>query len=81
MLKKISVRDVKLGMYLQEICGSWMEHPFWKQSFVLADPIDVKTLQECGISEVWIDTDKGLDINVHGQNKAEAKQIIDSKLQ
>jgi len=28
--KKINVRDVKLGMYLQEICGSWMKHPFWK---------------------------------------------------
>lgn len=62
MLKKINVKDVKLGMYLQEISGSWMEHPFWKKSFELTDPKDLKTLHEFGIHEVWIDTKNGLDI-------------------
>lgn len=83
MLKKINVHDVKLGMYLQEICGSWMEHPFWKKSFELTDPKDIKTLQECGINEVWIDTDKGLDVEsgVSGKDETEDKKTVDAKLQ
>ena len=83
MLKKINVRDVKQGMYLQEICGSWMEHPFWKKSFELTDPKDLKTLKECGIQEIWIDTEKGLDIEaiVDAQNEEEATQLINSNLQ
>lgn len=83
MLKKISVRDVKLGMYLQEVCGSWMEHPFWKKSFKLTSPKELATLMECGIQEIWIDTDKGLDVesSAVGQSEEEAKQNIELKLQ
>lgn len=62
MLKKIKVPDVRLGMYLQEICASWMDHPFWRKSFLLEDIADLKTLQNCGVTEVWIDTNKGLDV-------------------
>lgn len=83
MLKKINVKDVKLGMYLQEICGSWMEHPFWKKSFKITDPKDLKTLTECGIHEVWIDTDKGLDIETvaGATSEEEANTKINISLQ
>lgn len=63
MLKKIKVADVRLGMYLQEICASWMDHPFWRKSFLLEDPADLKTLQTCGVTDVWIDTARGLDVD------------------
>lgn len=49
-------------MYVQELCGSWMEHPFWRTSFKLRDPKDIKRIIECGIHEVWIDTAKGVDV-------------------
>jgi HD-GYP domain-containing protein (c-di-GMP phosphodiesterase class II) len=62
MLKKIRVSDLRAGMYLHEICGSWMEHPFWKKAFLIEDGADLKTLKTCGVQEVWIDTDKGLDV-------------------
>ncbi|MES1981736.1 MAG: HD-GYP domain-containing protein [Pseudomonadota bacterium] len=62
MLKKIHVRDIRLGMYVQELCGNWMDHPFWKSSFKLSEPRDLTNLRECGIQEVWIDIDKGLDV-------------------
>ena len=83
MLKKINVRDLKLGMYLQEVCGSWMDHPFWKKSFELTDPKDLKTLTECDIHEVWIDTTKGLDIEsiVVGLSEEDSQKEIDLKLQ
>lgn len=83
MLKKIKVKHLKLGMYLQEICGSWMDHPFWKKSFELTEAQDLKTLAECGISEVWIDTDKGLDAEPETDNlsQEEANEKINISLQ
>ncbi|MDA8383971.1 MAG: HD-GYP domain-containing protein [Betaproteobacteria bacterium] len=60
-LKKISVRNARLGMFIHELCGSWMDHPFWKARFLLDDPRELKRLKSCGIREIWIDTAKGLD--------------------
>ena len=62
MLKKISVKQLKLGMHVKEFCGSWMDHPFWRNSFVLADAKDIAVIQASKIVEVWIDCDKGLDV-------------------
>jgi HD-GYP domain-containing protein (c-di-GMP phosphodiesterase class II) len=61
MLKKISVQQLTTGMYLKEFCGSWMEHPFWRTSFVLKDPKDVQAVMASNIKEVWIDVSKGID--------------------
>lgn len=49
-------------MFIHELAGSWIYHPFWKKAFDLLDPKDLKALQECGIAEVIIDTEKGLDV-------------------
>lgn len=83
MLKKIHVRDARLGMYVQELCGSWMDHPFWKKSFELNKPEDLRTLQTCGLQEIWIDTSKGLDVEgeVIASNLEEEKQKIEAELQ
>ena len=62
MLKKISVRQLTLGMHLQEFCGSWMEHPFFRSSFVLTSDEDISAILSSSIKEVWIDCHKGLDV-------------------
>ena len=49
-------------MYIDEICGSWMDHPFWKKSFLLESDKDLATLQNSSIREVWIDTRLGRDV-------------------
>lgn len=49
-------------MFVEELCGSWLDHPFWKSSFLLTDDKDLKSLQTCGIQELWIDTSKGVDV-------------------
>jgi putative nucleotidyltransferase with HDIG domain len=61
MLKRIAVKDVRMGMFITELCGSWMEHPFFKTKFLLEDNHDLESLIKSGIKEVWINTDKGLD--------------------
>ncbi|MEB3786471.1 DUF3391 domain-containing protein, partial [Pseudomonas paracarnis] len=35
MLKRIAVTEVRLGMYIHELCGSWMDHPFWRARWLL----------------------------------------------
>lgn len=62
MLKKISVKQLAVGMHLKEFCGSWMEHPFWRNAFVITDPKDIERVLASSIKEVWIDTDKGDDV-------------------
>lgn len=76
MLKKIHVADLRLGMHIREFCGSWMEHPFWRSSFVIDDPDDIRRLVASGIDEVWIDVAKGVDVfadvSVVSEEEAEA---------
>lgn len=62
MLKRIPIEQLRLGMYVHEFCGSWMDHPFWRSAFLLDSEKDLHTIQTTGIKEVWIDTSKGLDI-------------------
>ncbi len=62
MRKKISVENLRLGMFLDKLDGSWLKHPFWKSSFKLTDKKDVKAIIDAGITHVWIDTAKGLDV-------------------
>ncbi len=62
MLKKIAIRDLRLGMHLHELCGPWLDHPFWRAKFLLTDPADIATLRSSGITECWIDNAKGLDV-------------------
>ena len=39
-----------------------MDHPFWRAKFLLKDPKDLARIQATAIQEIWIDTDKGLDV-------------------
>ncbi|MDP2882577.1 MAG: HD-GYP domain-containing protein [Azonexus sp.] len=62
MLKRIPVDQLSLGMHLQAFCGAWLDHPFWRTQFVLNDPNDLTLIRESGVTEVWIDISRGLDV-------------------
>ncbi|MDR2788703.1 MAG: HD-GYP domain-containing protein [Candidatus Accumulibacter sp.] len=82
MLKKINVRQLTVGMYLKEFCGSWMEHPFWRNSFVISDPRDIDLILGSGIQEVWIDSSQGHDIPPEQPaiSEAETEAQVDAEL-
>ena len=61
-LKKIRVDQVRLGMYIHKLCGAWLDHPFWKTKFVIAEPVDLANLRGSPVQECWIDVTKGLDV-------------------
>lgn len=73
MLKRIHIEQLRLGMYIHELGGSWMENPFWRTSFLLDNPKDLKTALSTRIRELWIDTSRGLDIEV---NDAESEPAV-----
>ena len=83
MLKRISIKDLKLGMYICEFCGSWMEHPFWRTKFLLSDPQDLDSIVASGIKELWIDVSRGLDVEQQSQalSRDQAEQEVESLLQ
>lgn len=62
MLKLISTKQVRLGMFIHALQGAWIDHPFWKNAFKLEDSADLKKLQASAIKEVVIDISKGLDV-------------------
>jgi len=61
MLRKITSHQLRIGMHIHEVPGSWLSHPFWRASFKLADGKQLAQLR-AAVSHVVIDTSKGLDV-------------------
>jgi putative nucleotidyltransferase with HDIG domain len=78
MLKIVSTKQVRLGMFIQELKGSWIDHPFWKKAFKLEDPSDLAKLQASVIKEVVIDISKGLDVEDEPQETAASYSVEQS---
>lgn len=80
MLKCIEVQRLRPGMYIHELCGSWMDHPFWRTSFPLKNANQLQQLRSSSVTRVWIDTTKGLDI-AEGETAEEAQARVEQQLQ
>jgi len=76
MLKKIAADQLAVGMYLHKLGGSWINHPFWRSSFVISTKDEIRQVVDSGIAEVWIDTEKGKDVSPTG-GAAEDLEIVD----
>ncbi len=60
MLRKIPTPQLRVGMFVHEVPGSWLAHPFWRSSFKLTEARQIEQLRQA-VGHVVIDTDKGLD--------------------
>lgn len=79
MLKKIPVSRLRPGMFIQELCGDWMSHPFWRAQFKLSGEADLRRIVESGIQHVYIDTDRGLD-DVEAVAADEVKASVEEEI-
>lgn len=70
MVKPIASTELRLGMFIHKLGGSWMTHPFLRGSFLLKDAEDIKRIIEAGIKEVWIDDEKGEHIETEATQTA-----------
>ncbi len=62
MLKKIPVGQLRIGMHLHALDGSWLDHSLWRTKFVLTDAAELRAVSGSGASHCWIDSVKGLDV-------------------
>ena len=69
MLRKIPTHHLRVGMFVHEVCGSWMDHPFWRASFKVSDARQIQQLSV--VKEVVIDTSKGRDIDAAPSSSVE----------
>ena len=58
--KRVPIASVKVGMYLCGIDRSWLDTPFLRHRF-LVSTADLAKLEQSGIQEITIDTDRGFD--------------------
>lgn len=62
MLRKIFIDRLKIGMVVEKMDRSWMEHPFLVNKKKITSEDQIASLREYGIHEVYIDTDVGMDV-------------------
>lgn len=62
MIRKLAINQLLPGMYVVDLHRHWLEHSFWRQKFMLRDAAQIARLVEEGITEVSIDTERGIDL-------------------
>lgn len=60
--KKVTVEQLRPGMYLHDLNYGWLDHPFLTNSFKINDLETIVRITAMGIRELYIDTNKGDDV-------------------
>ena len=58
-IEKISIDQVKIGMYVDKLDVSWFRHPFLGNSFLLSNEKDLTKLKKSKATYAYVDTEKG----------------------
>jgi len=78
-IKKISIEELKPGMFIHDLNCGWMDHSFIANRFAVKDEKTVNKIRTEGIRELYIDTSKGLDVT-YAPTMEEVQQEITSEL-
>jgi len=62
MKKRISIQDLRPGMYITGMDQSWFKTPFLRHKWTIKREDEIALLRSYGIQEVQIDTVKGCDL-------------------
>ncbi|MFQ5431153.1 MAG: HD-GYP domain-containing protein [Nitrospinota bacterium] len=62
MIKKIKTEVLRPGMFVHDFDCAWLEIPFFQTRILIRDEAMVEKVFKHGIREVYIDTEKGLDV-------------------
>jgi putative nucleotidyltransferase with HDIG domain len=61
VIKKIQVADLEVGMFIDDMNAPYADHPFLTNKRRVKTAKDIDLLLHHNITEVYIDTDKGMD--------------------
>ena len=62
MIRKIAATQLLPGMFVVDLHCRWFQTSFWRKHFLLEDAAAVGKIQADGITEVSIDTARGIDL-------------------
>ncbi|MBK1716684.1 HD-GYP domain-containing protein [Thiocystis violacea] len=79
MIKKIAVDQLQLGMYVHDLNCGWMEHGFLRNRFLIKAEANLDKIRGLGIQELYIDTDKGLDV-IQAPTESEVEEALEQDL-
>lgn len=60
MIRRIPPEQVRFGMYVTSLGGTWLSHPFWRARFKLTSERDVNRLKASDLDYVEIDDELGV---------------------
>ena len=63
MIKKVKVEQLKPGVFVHDFNSGWLHHPFLKNRAKIKTDNEIQKIIKYRIHEVYIDTEKGLDID------------------
>lgn len=79
MIKCIDIADVKIGMYVHDLNCDWTSHPFFRKRFQIKSDDEIAKIIEAGIHEIYIDTEKGLDVS-HARSVDEVNASLQQQM-
>ena len=62
MIRKLTIDQLLPDMYVVDLHKRWLDHSIWVRRFKVRDEAHVWKLREQGITELSIDTEKGIDL-------------------
>ena len=79
MIKKIKVKQLKPGIFVHDFNCGWLHHPFLRNRVKITTDEEIEKILHHQIREVYIDTDKGLDVD-DAPTKPEVDQEIQTEI-
>ncbi|MDC7697296.1 HD-GYP domain-containing protein [Vogesella indigofera] len=79
MIKNIDIADIKIGMYVHDLNCDWTSHPFFRKRFLIKNDAEIAKIVEAGIHELYIDTEKGLDVS-HARSVDEVNASLQQQM-
>jgi HD-GYP domain-containing protein (c-di-GMP phosphodiesterase class II) len=79
VIKKIGVRELRVGMFIHDLSCNWMDHPFVRSRLLLTTEDEIRKIIDAGIHEVYIDTSKGLDAT-HAPTAEEVRHVLEKEM-
>jgi len=74
LIKKIPISSLRLKMYIYDLNCDWTNHPFALREFQVTSQEQVDEITRVGIEELYIDTDKGIDVESVSEEKSYSEQ-------
>jgi len=78
MLRRVPLDEVRLGMFVHALEGSWLQHPFWRRRFLLDSAQDLQRLLDSEIPGIIIDDERGIAPASHAKAAPPAQTAMPS---